>query len=430
MHKASVITDLHQAVKAGVVESFSDFSKKASKLGSNLQHKIKGSFEMGSQFHFSLEPQSCVCVPVEDGLDVYSATQWMDATQIAIAEALNLPNNLVNMHVRRLGGGFGGKISRATWIACAAAIAAHHLNRPVRFVMTIESNMASIGKRYACINDYQVEIDNNGKIQKLVNDYVEDYGSSYNEPAFLTTAFLGNCYESESFEVIAKKAKTNTASNTWCRAPGTLEGIAMIENIMEHIARKVKKDPLEVRLSNVANDSEMKKLLPEFAESVGEFLFVLKLLMQLNIYFSQLAYRERKSMIDAFNTKNRWIKRGIAITPMKFHVEYFGTLNAFISVYHRDGSVAVTVGGIEMGQGLNTKVAQTVAHVLGIPMEKISIKPSNSLTNPNAIVTGGGIGSEISCFVISLMDSFENGLLNMEFLLRLLNVLAKSYWND
>lgn len=239
-------------------------------MGSTSQQNVIGRFEIGTQFHFSLEPQTCVCVPVEDGMDVYSATQWMDATQIAIAEALNVPNNQINMNVRRLGGGFGGKISRPAWIACAAAVAAHRLNRPVRLILSIESNMSSVGKRYACMSDYEVDVDGNGRIQKLTNEYVEDYGSSYNEPAYLTTGFFSNCYESDSFRVIAKKAKTDTPSNTWCRAPGTLEGIAMIENIMEHIARKVNKDPLEVRLCNIPDGSEMKKLLPEFAKSVGE----------------------------------------------------------------------------------------------------------------------------------------------------------------
>lgn len=209
----------------------------------------------------------------------------MDATQIAIAEALSVPNNYINMHVRRLGGGFGGKISRPAWIACAAAISAYHLNRPVRLVLTIESNMNSIGKRYACINNYEAEVDETGKIQKLTNDYVEDYGSSFNEPAYLTTGFFGNCYESDTFNIIAKKAKTNTPSNTWCRAPGTLEGIAMIENIMEHIARKVKIDPLEVRLSNISDDSEMKKYLPEFAKSVGKFELIQSLFVKLNFHF-------------------------------------------------------------------------------------------------------------------------------------------------
>jgi xanthine dehydrogenase/oxidase len=269
----AIVTTLREAITMtnSEVEVFSDFCQKASKIETSATQNIKGRFEIGTQYHFSMETQTCVVVPIEDGLDVYSATQWMDATQIAIAEALGVPNNTINMNVRRLGGGFGGKISRPAQVACAASIAAHHLNRPVRMILSLEANMNIVGKRYACINDYQVEVDDNGKVQKLMNDYVEDYGSCFNEPAYLTTGFITNCYESEAFEIIAKKAKTNTASNTWCRGPGTVEGIAMIENIMEHIAWKVKKDPVEVRLNNISGDSEMRKLLPEFVNSVGEF---------------------------------------------------------------------------------------------------------------------------------------------------------------
>ena len=112
-----------------------------------------------------------------------------------------------------------------------------------------------------------------------------------------------------------------------------------------------------------------------------------------------LDYHARKKTIDDFNSTNRWIKRGIAMVPMKYHLGYFGTSHAFVSIYHGDGSVAVSIGSIEMGQGLNTKVAQTVAHILSIPLEMISIKPTNTLTSANDVVTGGSMGSEISCFV-------------------------------
>lgn len=164
------------------IQSLPHFGKAATEVGVEGQHKISGRFDVGLQYHFTMETQTCVCVPVEDGMDVYSATQWMDTTQIAIADALGVSNTFINMQTRRLGGGYGGKISRQNLIACAAAIAAHLLNRPVRFVMTIEANMNIIGKRYACINDYDAEVDNDGRIQKLVNDYVEDSGCSANEP--------------------------------------------------------------------------------------------------------------------------------------------------------------------------------------------------------------------------------------------------------
>ena len=206
---------------------------------------------------------------------------------------------------------------------------------------------------------------------------------------------------------------------------------------MEHIARKVGKDPVEIRIKNLLAGSEMTKLLPEFVKSVGEFWGcndydnrikasgklkllgkfqqIINSLLQKSIktelnfpenlftfnyaFYFLLDYHIRKKEIDKFNAQNRWIKRGISIIPMKYHLGYFGTSHALVSIYHGDGSVAITVGSVEMGQGLNTKVAQTAAFVLGVAMDKISIKPTNTLSTPNAIVTGASIGSEISCFV-------------------------------
>jgi xanthine dehydrogenase/oxidase len=187
-----------------------------------------------------------------------------------------------------------------------------------------------------------------------------------------------NCYDRNHIKIESHLAVTNTPSNTWCRAPGTVEGIAMIENIMDHIAFVVKKDPVDVRMQNIPADSEMRQHLNDFVKSVD--------------------YRNRKNEIDTFNEGNRWIKRGISIVPMRYPMGYFGSLHALVSIYHGDGSVSITVGGIECGQGLNTKVAQTAAHILKLPLDKISIKPSTSMTAPNAIVTGGSQGSEVCCF--------------------------------
>lgn len=178
---APTLKDVMQAFPERI-RALPHFGRVAKESGVGGQHKLTGRFDIGLQYHFTMEPQTCVCVPIEDGMDVYSSTQAMDVTQVAIADALVVPNNLINMQVRRVGGGYGGKITRSVQIACATAVAAHHLNRPVRFAMTIEANMNIIGKRYACINDYEVEVDDNGKIQKLVNDYVEDSGCSSNEP--------------------------------------------------------------------------------------------------------------------------------------------------------------------------------------------------------------------------------------------------------
>ena len=218
------------------------------------------------------EPQTCVCIPSEDGINIYSATQWMDLINVAVSEALNITENKINIEVKRLGGGCGGKVSRPSLVACAAALACVKTNRPIRFVLNIETNMEAIGKRYACINDYDVEFDNSGKIQKLINNYYHDFGCTLNESIDMFTAvFFKNCYDDKLWTYSGKAVKTDSASSTWCRAGGTTEGIAMIENIMEHIAFETKLDPVDVREVNFSN-TDMKKIFRDFVESVGNFL--------------------------------------------------------------------------------------------------------------------------------------------------------------
>ncbi|XP_058838419.1 uncharacterized protein LOC131694065 [Topomyia yanbarensis] len=343
--------------------------------------KLAGRFELPGQFHFSMEPQTCICVPIEDGMNVYSSTQWVDLCQVAIAQALNIPENSLNFYIRRLGGAFGAKISRASQIACASAIAAHFSQRPVRLVMSLESNMEAIGKRASCVSNYDVEVNENGQITKLLNNYVEDYGCSLNEPVEMVTAqFYKNCYDASCWKLVGKAAVTNSASNTWCRGPGTNEGITMIENIMEHIAHVLDKDPIAVRLENMSPDCKIRELIPEFLNSVE--------------------YRKRKLQIDQFNEANRWKKRGIAVVPMQYPQAFFGQMNALVSIYHADGTVSITTGGIDFGQGVNTKITQVAAHVLGIPIAMISIKAMNNLTSPNATVSGGSMTSDAASFAV------------------------------
>ncbi|XP_058120344.1 xanthine dehydrogenase/oxidase-like isoform X1 [Anopheles ziemanni] len=342
--------------------------------------KVKGSFEIGGQYHYTMETQTSVCIPIEDGMDVYSATQWIDFTQIAISKMLKVPENSLNLYVRRLGGGYGSKGTRATLVACAAALAAHKTQRPVRLVMTLEANMEAIGKRYGVFSNYEVDVEKNGKITKLFNEYVHDFGSCLNESMGHCAEFFRNCYDNSAWKTVAKAAVTDAASNTWCRAPGTTEGIAMVETIMEHVAHATGLDPLDVRMVNMPEDLKMRELMPQFRADVE--------------------YDARRKQVDEFNRANRWRKRGIAITPMRYPLGYFGSIHALVSVYHTDGSVVITHGGIEMGQGMNTKVAQVAAYILGIPMEKISIKPSANMTSPNAICTGGSMTSETVSFAV------------------------------
>lgn len=344
---------------------------------------VKGIFDMGTQYHFFMEPQTTVCIPFEDGLKVYSATQWIDLHQVAIASMLKVKQNSVHVVVRRLGGGYGGKISRGSQAACACALAAYHLNRPARFIQSIESMMGSAGKRYPNNSNYEVKVNQNGKILSLKNTFYEDCGWTKNENPinFHSTLMARNCYEkTDAWKIDGKAVLTDAASNTWCRAPGSVEGVAMMENIIEHIAAETGKDPIEVRLANMAPDNKMKELLPSFVKSTN--------------------YRKREAEIKKFNEANRWRKKGISVSVMEYPIFYFGMYTATVAVYHSDGTVLVSHGGIEMGQGLNTKVAQVAAHTLGIPLEYISVIQSDSFNGANSMVTGGAVGSESLSFAV------------------------------
>lgn len=237
----------------------------------NNTKKVIGTFDIGSQYHYTLEPQTTICRPAEDGIEVMSATQWVDFAQVAVANCLNIPNNEVNMVLRRIGGGYGAKASRAGQVACACAIACKLTNRPVRFVLTMEANMETVGKRVGLLNEYDIDVDDDGKIVKMVNTFAQDFGCSLNEKMiFSTLAHMKNCYVTDTWNVTAKMVETNSPSHTFCRAPGSTEGIAMIENIMEHIARITGKDPLSVRLANMPEDYKMRTILTDFIKDTGK----------------------------------------------------------------------------------------------------------------------------------------------------------------
>lgn len=138
-----------------------------------------------TQYHHYMETQQCVCVPSEDGMDIYSSSQWADTAHVAVSEFLNEPQNTLNFSTRRIGGAFGGKITRHGQIACAAALGCKLSKRPVRLIMTMEDNMQAIGKRFSALSDYEVEVDGKGKVQKLHHHYIQDIGCSINEPGKL-----------------------------------------------------------------------------------------------------------------------------------------------------------------------------------------------------------------------------------------------------
>ncbi|XP_052742256.1 uncharacterized protein LOC112057840 [Bicyclus anynana] len=350
--------------------------------GDKTKKVIKGVFDVKSQYAYYIEPLTCVAIPVDTGMEIYDATQWMDLTQIAVSKCLDMPESDIHLKVRRIGGGFGGKISRNTHVACAAAVVAKALNRPCRFILPLETNLAIGGGRVPMECEYEVGVDDDGVIQYLHASITEDAGYSHNENLldFVAGAFK-SCYNTEYFNLKTYAVTTDLNSNSYVRAPGTLEGVMSIENIIEHIGFALKKDPIDIRKLNMRKEDND---LPELIET-------LKL---------KADYEKRLKEVEIFNKNNRWMKKTLKVNTMFYPVQYYGNYTAMVSVYRGDGTVTISTGGIEMGQGVNTKAAQVCAYELGVPLEYIKIVPNYSFVASNNVFSGSSIVSECICYSV------------------------------
>ncbi|XP_054283338.1 xanthine dehydrogenase-like [Macrosteles quadrilineatus] len=348
----------------------------------NIVHTITGDYQYHGQFNYHYETHSTVVRPIENTLDITVATQWIQTVAEAVSELLNMSVNRINVRVLRCGGGFGGKLSRPNIAACAAALSAHLLQRPVRIVMDLEQNMRSAIGRYHMLSKYKVEVDNNGVIQRLKIKYYNDKGASFNDSitAPLTIPSFPNIYDSSTWNVDAYDVLTDKATTTFMRAPGTLGATGLVEHIMEHIAMTVKRDPMSVRLSNA-----------EVGSPISGYVAEVK---------TRADYNTRLAACRAYNASNQWKKRGISIVPMKFLNQIKGRYHALVSIYSKDGRVAISHGGSELGQGMNTKAAQVAAHELGVPLELVKVKPTNNFVSPNDTFTASSTTTDGICYGI------------------------------
>ncbi|XP_021958024.1 xanthine dehydrogenase [Folsomia candida] len=364
----------------------------------SVNHTISGDMKIGSQYHYFMETLNCLCIPREDGIDMHIPTQWMDHTQNNLALVLGIPCSSINIQVKRIGGGFGGKITQPAHIAAAAAVAATTVRQPVRIVLDIETNMKMLGRRLPFYMKYEVGFNDVGKIGNLKTEIFCDAGFTPNEADSIIAAMhMQNVYKALGWEVKPGFVTTNTATNTSVRAPGSVKGVALIENIMEHIAFYLKKESLLVRQVNFIEKGD--PFLPTFFGG-GNFEEENQIPRLVEEMKKSGDYENRKKFVETFNKENRWKKRGLSLIPVKFHVGYeFGcNFPAMIAIYHFDGTVSCTHGGVEMGQGLQTKVLQTIAQSFQIPMDKIKLKPTNNFVGANAFSSGGSIASEVCCF--------------------------------
>ncbi|XP_061428611.1 LOW QUALITY PROTEIN: xanthine dehydrogenase-like [Lethenteron reissneri] len=355
---------------------------------------IEGDIRAGDQYHFYMETQVCRCVPTDVGLEVQASHQWLDLAQQGIAEAVGLRAKDVTVTAKRLGGGYGGKALGANAVACATAVAAFLLNRPVRCSLSLHNDMEMLGKRHRYIVKYKVGFTEEGLLNGVLITYYCDNGCANNDNEVgQCFCFSDNVYKCANWHLIPVALKTNTPSHQWCRSPGSITNIFVMETIMEQIGQELGKDPVEVRRLNLYSKGDVTPL--------GYLLPYCSIHQLYADLLTTAAVRERQADIAKFNADNRWKKRGLAVVPIKYNLSWnWCHFLCTVAIYAQDGTITITHGGIEMGQGINTKVAQVCAFELGVPVDIVSVKPTTTLCSPNAQATGGSVSSEINCMGI------------------------------
>ncbi|MGE0347887.1 xanthine dehydrogenase molybdopterin binding subunit [Hydrogenophaga sp.] len=358
---------------------------------------LEGAFEIGGQEHFYLEGQVAYVLPLEqDQWWVYSSTQHPGEVQHWVSHALGLHNHAVTVECRRMGGGFGGKETQAGHLAVWAAVAARQLQRPVKLRLDRDDDFMITGKRHPFAYRYRAGFDPSGLLCGLDLEMLANCGFSadLSGPVADRAIFhADNAYFLEDVAISSYRCKTNTQSHTAFRGFGGPQGVIVIERILGDIARHLAMDPLDVRLRNLYGVES--RNVTHYQMKVEDN--ILEPLMTTLAQTSR--YRERRGEIAAWNAQSPVIRKGIALTPVKFGISFTATLfnqaGALVHVY-TDGSVQVNHGGTEMGQGLNTKVAAIVADELGVPFERVLSTASDTSKVPNASATAASSGTDLN----------------------------------
>ncbi len=379
---------------------------------SKSKHRLKGNFTTGSQEHFYLEGQAAFAVPKEDNnMLVYSSTQHPSETQQIIAKMLDQKSNSITVLVRRIGGGFGGKETNFM-TASICSLLAHKTKCPVKLRLDRDEDIIITGKRHEFFSDYEVGFSDKGEIKSVKLKLSSKCGMSpdlslaINERALL---HIDNAYFIPNLEVQNYLCKTNTSSSTAFRGFGGNQGMMAIENIIDNISRHLGKDPSEIRKINFykKNSRNITHYGMKIEDNVINEIFN-KLLKKSN-------YKKRYSEIKKFNLKNKYKKKGIAITPVKFGISFttihLNQAGALVHIY-TDGSVHLNHGGIEMGQGTHTKIAQLVSKSFGIPYEKVQISSTNTSKVPNTSASAASSTTDLNG--AAALDAVKKIKLNLE----------------
>jgi xanthine dehydrogenase large subunit len=360
-------------------------------------HRLQGRFDLGGQEQFYLEGQIAYAVPLEDqGLRVHCSTQHPSEMQHAIAHALGLHAHHVHVECRRMGGGFGGKESQSALFACVAAIAARQLGRPVKLRPDRDDDMLITGRRHCFVHRYDVGFDDEGRVLGAEVEMISRAGFSADLSGPVMTRALchfDNAYWLPHVSLHGHSARTNTQSNTAFRGFGGPQGALGIEVILDSIARQLGRDPLAVRRANFYGVGA--NHVTPYGQSVDDNI-IAPLVDQL---VASSDYTARRAAIAAFNAGSPVLKKGLALTPVKFgisfNVVHLNQAGALVHVYS-DGSVLVNHGATEMGQGVNTKVAQVVAHELGIGLQHVRVTATDTTKVVNTSATAASTGADLN----------------------------------
>jgi len=359
-------------------------------------HRLTGGLEMGGQEHFYLEGQAALATPGEAGqLHVLSSTQHPSEVQHLIAKVLNLSHADVTVEVRRMGGAFGGKETQAAAYAVACALVAAKTGRPAKIRADRDDDMAMTGKRHEFAVRYDVGFNDAGRIEGIRIELASrcgataDLSSAINDRAMF---HADNCYWLPAVEIVSHRLKTHTVSNTAFRGFGGPQGMMAIERVMDAIAAARGLDPLAVRWANLyapgrditpyhmrVEDNVAPELIEELAERTD--------------------YDARRAAVAVFNASHRVLKKGLALTPVKFGISFTTThLNqaGALVLLHADGSIQLNHGGTEMGQGLMVKVAQVVADVFAVPIDRVRVTATRTDKVPNTSATAASSGADLN----------------------------------
>lgn len=360
-------------------------------------HRIKARMHVGGQDHMYLEGQIAFAIPGEDDeIVIHSSTQHPSEAQHMVAHVLGVPSNAVVVNVRRMGGGFGGKESQMNLFCAVAAIAAKKWKRAVKIRPDRDQDMTATGKRHDFVIDYDFAFDAVGQIIAVDNTFSARCGFSADLSGPVTDRALfhaDNAYFYPNVRLQSRPMKTNTVSNTAFRGFGGPQGVIAAERMIEEIAYATNQDPLDVRKTNFYGGKD--RYLTPYHQQVKDNILQ-RLVDELE---TTAEYRKRRCDIISFNKKSSILKKGIALTPVKFGISFtatwFNQAGALVHVYN-DGSIQLNHGGTEMGQGLNTKIAQVVADAFQVDFERIKITKTTTEKVPNTSATAASSGTDLN----------------------------------